>query len=268
MENTFLTSAIILIVSFVALALIVIVFVLFIKKKITEKQNQHVEQLRKKELQHLTELIAIQERERKRIARNIHDQIHPLMYSLRLNLEYQLGNNEKEKSIIRLCSNIQADLAIITDQLAPRILYTYGLIKAMEIFISELVDVDAHFQTDVPPSFQFNKLASMEVYRVLLELIHNLHIHEKIAKIRLNISEDSDALLFRIEHDKPGISNTEFDMLLDSSDGLGLRSVHLRTTILGADLRFITAQQGIIELRVKKQKLTAQSPINSLALSE
>jgi two-component system NarL family sensor kinase len=268
MENTFLTGAVILISSFLALALLVIVFVLFIKKKITEKQIQHLEQLRKKELQHLTELITIQETERKRIARNIHDQIHPLMYSLRLNLENQLGRSDKEKSIIRLCGNVQSDLAVITHDLSPRILYTFGLIKALKTFISEIGYIEYHFHTDIHPSVQFNQRASLEVYRVLLELIHNLHKHEKITKIRFQITSNTDAFIFRIDHDKPGISNTEFRMLLDSSVGLGLRSVHLRTTILEADLLFIPAQQGSIELRVKKQKLTAQSPIKSVAWSE
>jgi len=260
MENAFLISVVIFVLAFFGLALVVIIFVLIIKKRMAENKAQHHKQLHEKERLHLNELISIQETERKRIARNIHDQIHPLIYSLRLNLESQLEISDKQKSIITLCEHIQEDLSAITDQLAPRVLYAHGLIKALQIYLSELIHVDTHFQTDIPTSIQLNERASMEVYRILLELIHNLQKHEKITKLHIQISSDVESFIFRINHDKPGFTNLDFELFLTSSNGHGLKSIHLRTIILQAKLLFTRSQYGGIELQVKKHILTPYPP--------
>ncbi len=246
-----------LILSFFILGLAVLIFVINHKNKIRQNRMDHQEKLRLKELQFVKDIVHIQEQERMRIARNIHDQIHPLLFSLRLKLETTFNSNEQNLSSIELLEAIQEDLSHMTQQLAPSVLYKYDLYRALELFISSLFTIKTKFNAPDLEHVDFRKDTSLEVYRIILEIVQNLLKHEQIRELTLSIENELQTLVIRMSHDQRGLSMYDFRRLLKSSEGIGLRSIHLRTKSLKAKLTFKNDTFGMIELKVPMKELVA-----------
>ncbi|SNT18867.1 Histidine kinase-, DNA gyrase B-, and HSP90-like ATPase [Ekhidna lutea] len=200
-----------------------------------ELKNQHQKEL-------LKSSIDVQETERRRIARNLHDELGGTLAIARMNL-VRLEKTD-DKGIQELMSSIKNIRSItesaltsvreISHRLMPPQLESFGLSKALEELASRTSDA-GQVEVRLNISEEITRMpADIEVglYRVCMELLHNTikHANAKNADIHLKQS-DRNQITLSYTDNGVGLNN-------DITPGLGLKSVEARINAVGGTLTF------------------------------
>jgi signal transduction histidine kinase len=239
------------------MVLVIIVFTVIQKRKVVEKENQYIVELKNKELLIFQKEIETQEEERKKIANNIHDEINPLIAVLNQNIS-RLNDSDLSSEKYTKIINDQKEVLLlmgkeigsITNDLSPRSVNHYGLIRALQQFIDVSGDniIKLNYNT-VLINF-INKTDELNIYRILFELIQNIRKHEKISFLSLDINVSESEISVEFNHDGIGISQVEFYNLLQTSAGLGINSLHSRVQLMHGTIEYSKSNDIKVSLKV------------------
>lgn len=230
--------------STIIMVLVVITLAVLYNRKIIEKDNSLRMTIKNQELELLRNSITIQEDERETIARNLHDEIGPLLTTHKLNINSIIFDLEdgkltvdqlktEQKFVDRIIENIRT----ASYDLTPHFLLKFGLEKTLRNFFNKISGVDIRFSPDFV-SEDLSKQIAINMYRLTLELINNIVKHEKVNTINVNLYEDNNCLNLKIAHHGKGLAQEEFEELAIQSKGLGLNSVQARVVVLDGQLTF------------------------------
>lgn len=192
----------------------------------------------------------IEEREKERIARNLHDEINPLLNVLKQNLQrhrlYIMKNKFQVESFnqdFELIDKAMDGIRNSSYELVPSFLIDYGLIVSLKDYIRSLNDAEilpanfvntTHYNETAP----FIKQEQLNIYRVCLEVINNILKHTACSQLSLNLSVLLNNFVIEFKHDGLGISNAEVEKFTHVEGGLGLKSLKARVLILGANIYY------------------------------
>lgn len=230
--------------TFVLILTIVLVVVKYQKNKVNN-ENKHKEAIQNKELEMLKRVIETQETERQKIASNLHDEINPLLVSIKHVLTSQsieltaMGidstriSNQKEV-IDRVIENIQSS----TRDLSPRILYLKGLVSAIRGFLRDIEGIEISYEFTGEEYFQNTETINLNLYRISLELINNIRKYEDVKWLHVSLKGTENSIVLVIAHDGKGMTNEQFEQHAAHSKGIGLNSIISRVKLLGASLDF------------------------------
>lgn len=190
-----------------------------------EKINSFQQQM---EIAKLNATIAGEERERSRIARELHDGIGGLMAGARMNFEMvkrnlHLENITDYQDGLHLLEEASSELRKTAHNMMPEMLLQEGLVVAVEYFCRKVVSnspTHLHFQTaGVPRSFapQFE----LTIYRVIQELVHNIIKHAQATEALVQMSFSDTIFDVTVEDNGIGMPPD----ILSTAKGIGLRSI-------------------------------------------
>ena len=193
--------------------------------------------VKKAELQSLNSMLEGQEMERKRLSREIHDGIGPLLSTLKMNLgtldDEKVINDEKTRANLHeayeLIDEISDDLRSISYNLLPKVLLDFGLAEALEtlkdkIGSSKNVKISV-FVTGL--NDRLDQVTELAIYRIFQELINNTLKHAKATKITLQLIHSDNKIRLLYEDNGMGFS---YEL---TSKGLGLMNIENRIKALG-----------------------------------
>ncbi|MBN2814119.1 MAG: PAS domain S-box protein [Bacteroidales bacterium] len=141
----------------------------------------------------LDTIISTEEKEREKFARNLHDELGPLLSSIKMyvnSLSSSIDKNKHEFIIeqlkIILTEVIQSTKELSND-LSPHILSNYGLMAAMEWFTNQLkpyitIELESNLKDE-----RFTSSLELSLYRILKELINNTVKHANATKINIKL---------------------------------------------------------------------------------
>src|SRR5262252_1780253 len=184
-------------------------------------------------------LIASQEAERQRIARDLHDDLSQQLALLNIDLD-QLGNESqvrqsslasRVRDLSRRTGEIAAELHRVSRDLHPSKLQALGLVAAIRAEcrdVSRQNGVAIEFVCD-RQSLAIAQNLSLCLYRITQEALHNIvkHSGARRARIRLELQAEERTLLLDILDDGRGFDVTA------KGEGLGLVSMRERTHFVG-----------------------------------
>ena len=177
-------------------------------------------------------VIQTEEKERKRIASDLHDGLGPLLSAVKLYFQaYIDAEDAEDKADIesRLISIIDSaidDSSRISHNISPHILEKYGLKIALENFVSEMnIGKNTRFDMSFEKINRFDLKVELTIYRTILELIHNTVKHAKASHISLKIFVSEGLLNVLYEDDGIGFSADE---KIDEKQGMGLKNIKNR----------------------------------------
>jgi|GEM_PF-7072639 len=191
-------------------------------------------------------LMEAQEEERRRISRDLHDNLGQSLTSICIDLERAKnasGVRQRKTLIGRALQGAQQGLTRIRALayvLRPSLIDDLGLREAIESYISEF-----ELATDikVKVSFQFENheipsVISTNVYRVLQEALNNVYKHAEAPRVTVQIRTEGDKLLLKVQDRGKG-----FDP--DSSrtnNTLGIIGMKERAQLLGGTLTVVSSR--------------------------
>lgn len=222
-------------------AIVIGIIILYFALSIIRQQKRNVD------LQNTIILseISVLERERARIAADLHDELSPLLSVVKFQVENTEVENTEGKLHLTNASTqldeILKHLRDIANDLMPGTLLRKGLIEAVDEFISRVRE-SRHIEIlfSYPPVLSLPQQMSINIYRAVQELIHNCIKHASAQKIEIIIDLKNDILTLLCRDNGIGF---DYEKTITDSTGLGLNSLKNRAALMGGSL-IVESKQG------------------------
>jgi PAS domain S-box-containing protein len=191
--------------------------------------------------QQLLELtINIQEKERARIAEDLHNSLGQLLYGVKLNLDqlklkdFQL---QKENALTienskKLLSECIKECRRISHDLMPSVLKDFGLKVAIEDICKQLSKTISFECVFTGVDNRLHKYLEKAIYRIVQELAMNLIRHAHATKAYLKLEVNKNDILIKIEDDGQGFNTLD----LEKDEGIGIQSIKTKVRLLKGNL--------------------------------
>ncbi len=232
----------------------VVGFILLYQRRIIRQDLafKEAEAKHQRELYHGT-LEAI-ETERKRLARDLHDEVGASLSALRL-LVGQIHLNPSENNIIDnisskskiLIDNTIDNVRRISNDLLPQGLEEFGLAYSVEGLCEktmELAEITIFLKADNLPPVD-NKI-SLVVYRLIQELLNNAVKHSEAETVLLTLKIDNNTLEIEYKDNGKGFDFAE----AYQKRSLGLKNIETRTKMLNGTTKFETRPNEGLKLDI------------------
>ena len=158
------------------------------------------------------QVVAGQEEERKRIAKDIHDGIGQMLTALKFNIE-SINLNQQEKTaekisyLKQLTSELIKGVRTATFNLTPPELDDHGIFPALQKMtqeLSKLTGKNILFENKVKENLRFDSLAETNIYRVTQEAVNNAIKYAESNYILVTMNLTDDLLSVVVDDDGKG----------------------------------------------------------------
>lgn len=244
-------QVIILLIFFVlAIAIFVLIYSRYKHRKKLELQHK----LNKEKNLRFIEVIETEEKERTRVARELHDGLGQLLSSAKMNLsalEEAIGDEDKYllKNSEKLIDQSVSEVRTISHNLMPVSLMRYGLKATINELAQRLNDTQKITIETFFDNFDVRLSDTEErtIYRLIQEIVNNIIKHAKASSIKLNLSFDSKSEI------KLGIVNNgkTFNVnMLKKSEGIGWKNIYARINMLNGNINIKAGKNSGTELNI------------------
>ena len=213
--------------------------------KAIEKEKKLLKRITEQQKQQLEAIINTEERERRRIAIDLHDGIGQLLSSVKINLsvageKIMNENIEDSKSFLNKSKEsidqITNEIRNISYNLLPPSLEQFGLSSAIEEELKKM-DTDANQKFSFYSNLVHHKIdskAEVILFRSFQEIINNAIKHSKSTEITVQLIEYEDKVILMIEDNGSGFNFTEAYQKKDSS---GLKNLFSRVALIHGKMK-------------------------------
>jgi signal transduction histidine kinase len=214
-----------------------------------QETTQLYQELQRKETaraQLLQRIIAVQEEERKRIARELHDDFAQTLTALTLSLETAVQALPNGAAHLKEQLIYARDLTTTTlgqtydwiQDLRPQVLDDLGLVAAIRWYAdtrlaSNGIEVElsfSHFHWRLPSELETT------LFRVIQETINNIAKHASARRVRIQLQVDGARVIAEIEDDGVGFDSQAFLNVPGDMRGIGLLGMQERVALVGGTL--------------------------------
>lgn len=225
-------------------------------KSLSGKLNLLTEAVQKAENQSLVKEEAIIEKERKRIARDLHDTVSQELFAAHMILSgvsQQALKLDREKmqtqlqSVAAILETAQKDLRVLLLHLRPVELEEKSLIEGIQILLKELED-----KSDLKVSLKQNvsklpKKIEEHIFRILQELISNTLRHAQASCLDVYLYQTDVEVQLKVVDNGIGFQLGSLDDL-----SYGLRNIKERVEDMAGTVQLLTApKQGLaVDIRI------------------
>jgi signal transduction histidine kinase len=192
----------------------------------------------------LTEITTL-EKERSRIANDLHDEIGPMLSAVKLrissldvssedDLEQVKSTSEHIDSLIKRMREISFDLM-------PNTLVRKGLVVAIREFI-EYCATNNNLQITLKAdqNVELDEQRSINLYRMVQEVVHNAMRHSGATRLEIELKKTKKGIVLETHDNGKGFV---YDRQASESSGFGLRNLLRRTEIMGGKM-FVESTGG------------------------
>jgi PAS domain S-box-containing protein len=200
-----------------------------------------------------SQLLSAQERERKRISMELHDELGQSLAVLKLQIraiERGLGDNQQDlkeacRELLLYLDGVIDDIRRLSRDLSPSILEDLGLQAALKYLIngfSKHYNVTQAFEAEDLDRI-FPAEAQIIIYRIFQECLTNISKHSSATEVSVAIKEHNDLISLMIEDNGAGFDPGSVLARRAAGRGMGLAALDERARMLGGTLE-IRSQPG------------------------
>ena len=197
----------------------------------------------------------MQDEERRRIARELHDSVGQLLAALSMNIaRITDGSHKLSPGLANLIADnasmvnqITNEIRTISHLLHPPLLDEVGLPSALRWYTDGFAR-RSNIQTTLDIPQEFDRLSpEMEIviFRAIQECLTNIHRHSGSPSCSIKIVQDADRLRIEVKDSGRGIPESK-QLTLVSSGGVGLRGMQERIRQLGGTLEIESSPNGTV----------------------
>jgi signal transduction histidine kinase len=197
-------------------------------------------------------LVSVQENERRRMARNLHDHMGQQLTALRLNIGSLKDPSRKTddfrqriEAIEKIAESIDRDLDFLAWELRPAALDDVGLNAALAAFVKEWAStqgVPAEFHDSTPGATRLAPEVESQLYRIAQEALNNVSKHAAATHVSVLFERRGDEAILIVEDDGTGFDVEAMSSPSRQQDGLGLVGMQERAALVGGRVQFESAQ--------------------------
>jgi PAS domain S-box-containing protein len=175
-------------------------------KDLTQK-IEHEKLLQRFEAEKLSALFEGQEKERSRIARDLHDGLGQMLTAIKMNIDFTMVKDEKGDHLRKLIDDAIQESVRISENLQPSKLKDFDLATCInslckQINLATQVKVTFENLGDVP---EVDPNQKIHFFRIAQEALNNAIKHAKPSCINVQLSQTDDRTFLTIEDDGGGI---------------------------------------------------------------
>jgi signal transduction histidine kinase len=230
----------IIILIFLSIAFIVSVFYLRLKRKDLLKQ------------QLIEAVVEAEANERKRIARDLHDGLGPVISALNHYFQAYIDCAEADKESIQVkmqqvISGAIDEISRISHNISPHILEKHGMNMALNNFIAPIVSgsiIKIEYTSEYLNRFELKK--ELTIYRCITELIHNTLKHARASLIFLHITCREKTLFVFYSDNGKGFEGNP-----GANHGMGLMNIRNRIEMFGGKLFIESSLNNGIKVNIE-----------------
>lgn len=223
--------------------ILVLSYLLYNRYKLKQRALLQKEMLHQQELR-AKAIIEAEEKERMRIARDLHDGIGQTLSAAKLNLsglesKLQLKDQETEailKNAIDLVDDSVKEVRAVSHAMMPNALLKSGLVAAIREFVNKLSTIEK-LKIDLEITGLNERLEQSTetvLFRVLQELVSNIIKHAKANHITIQIIKHEHELTVMIEDNGVGFDAKK----VNEFEGIGLKNIISRIDFLKGTVNF------------------------------
>lgn len=218
------------------------------RNQLIAEQKSEIE-LRKKdkllkelELQAIDAMILGQEKERKRLASDLHDSVGASLSAAKLQFNYlinQEGNRKDADQLIKKISTLLEDAYVEVRSMAhlknSGVMATNGLLPAIKK-LSDNASASENFQIEFHSHGMEHKLENsleISIFRIIQELVTNIIKHAEASEAAIHIINHEDSLNIMVEDNGKGFSPNS---VTTNHQGMGINSIDKRVEHLNGTM--------------------------------
>jgi PAS domain S-box-containing protein len=187
------------------------------------------------------------EEERRRIAREVHDQLGQALTAMKLDVTWSVQQMAGEavagqdpvvrklRDLLEIIDSTVDTVQRISGELRPQLLESMGLGPAVEVLAEqfhERTGIRCVVDTDTDAGLPLRSKDGMQVYRIIQESLTNVMRHAGATRVDIRIVAEDGTLSVSIQDNGRGIAESE----QDSPHAFGMIGMRERARLLGGNL--------------------------------
>jgi PAS domain S-box-containing protein len=212
-------------------------------------ESQRVVELRTMELQKLSaQLMKIQDEERRRLARELHDELSQQLTALKMDLDSSPGHERQST----MAGTILATVRNLSYLLHPPLLDEAGLRAALHWYVDGFVQRSKiQIALSITPQVfpRLPKDIETAIFRIVQESLTNVYRHSGSASARVEIEQQEEWVIVRVRDFGKGVPSQISNAVAPL--GVGVTGMRERVRQFGGELTVSRAQPGtVVEARL------------------
>jgi len=231
-----------------------------------DKTNQNLRELSAR-------LMQLQDDERRRIARELHDSVGQMLAALGMNLaavgtdiERLVKTANKVNDSAALVQELSREVRTISHLLHPPLLDEAGLASALHWYVEGFAE-RSKIQVDLEIPADFERLereSETAIFRTVQECLTNIHRHSESPTARIRVVVSDGHVCVEVEDRGRGIpAEKQFEMASTGTPGVGIRGMRERLRQLGGSLDIHSNGKGTLIMARLPLAVTSATPASA-----
>ena len=215
-------------------------------------------------------LMQLQDDERRRIARELHDSVGQMLAALGMNLaavgtdiERLVKTANTVNDSAALVQELSREVRTISHLLHPPLLDEAGLASALRWYVDGFAERSKiKVDLEVPADFErLTRESETAIFRTVQECLTNIHRHSDSPTARIRIVASDGHVCVEVEDRGKGIpSEKQFELASTGTPGVGIRGMRERLRQLGGSLDIHSNGKGTLIVARLPVAVTSASP--------
>jgi len=218
-------------------------------------------------------LLHLQDEERRRLARELHDSVGQILAAIGMNIAVVQAQSHKLDSFgaravsenAQLVDQVSREIRTISHLLHPPLLEVAGLVSALRWYVDGFSE-RSKIQVDLEVPTDFGRLpndAELTIFRIVQECLTNIHRHSGSKTAAIVIRQEESQLTVQVRDSGNGIPlNKQRELAESSRGGVGFGGMRERLRQLGGTLEIESEGQGTV-VRATLEVQSAPSDLSS-----
>lgn len=207
-------------------------------------ESQRQIELRTLELQKLSgQLMTVQDDERRRLSRSLHDELGQELAAIKMTLDMQNTAQGKLSPAIEMTERALAKVRNISYLLHPPLLDESGLLPALHWYFEGIqkraeLRISFNYKPAVFP--RLSRDLETAIFRVIQEALTNAYRHAGTQDVKIDMEQGPDRVLVRVRDFGKGVGPSAY------TTGVGISGMKERVKQLNGELRVSRAEPGTL----------------------
>jgi PAS domain S-box-containing protein len=202
-------------------------------------------------------LLQLQDDERRRLARDLHDSVGQILAALSMNISIVQAQSDKldpygvraVSENAHLVQQVSTEIRTISHLLHPPLFEELGLIPALRWYVDGFSE-RSKIKVDLEVPSDFDRLPTeteLAIFRIIQECLTNIHRHSGSATAQINIRHEDGHLVVKIVDHGKGIPNEKrLELTTSGRSGVGFSGMRERLRHLGGTLQINSDGDGTV----------------------